>query len=251
MTKRKYGSAFYTNLQKSVDPSAREIVPLLIKWFHPRSVVDYGCGTGNWLASFKNCGVETILGFDGEWVSEEQLMIDKNEFRRCDLSVAPFVDLHFDMAICLEVGEHLPEAAAARLVDALTTASSIVIFSAAIPFQGGSSHVNEQWPEYWAELFASRRFRVLDILRPTVWNDPQVEPYYAQNMLAFIGPSRFEEFKGLATSDVDYGLTRIHPALWESKMVEASDFSRLGTLQLLRALPHSVARSLRARFGTR
>lgn len=106
--KKEYERAFYEHLQKSVKSSASAVVPLLMELFKPESVVDFGCGTGTWLAAFKDMGVKTVLGFDGEWVSENQLVIDKRDFRRCDLACAPLVDHPFDLALSLEVAGTSP-----------------------------------------------------------------------------------------------------------------------------------------------
>ena len=252
MKAEKYDPAFFEGSQERVESSARTVVPLLMELFKPESVVDFGCGTGTWLAVFKKLGVKTILGLDGEWVSERQLMIDKHDFQQCDLACAPLVDHPFGLALSLEVAEHLPDAVASRFVEAITNASSIVIFSAAIPFQGGTGHINEQWPEYWAKLFQSRDFVALDILRPRLWDDPRIEPYYAQNMFAFVSAKRVAEFESLANGRAEgfsNSLTRIHPKLWESKMIEAQDFARYGTVKLLRALARSVVRSVAVRLG--
>jgi hypothetical protein len=71
------------------------------------------------------------------------------------------------------------------LVAELTSLAPVVLFSAAIPFQGGLNHVNEQWPDYWAALFAAHGFRVADVLRWRIWNDAQVTWWYKQNILLF------------------------------------------------------------------
>jgi len=252
MKSKVYDRAFFAGRQTQIASSARTTVPLLIELFKPNSVVDFGCGDGAWLAIFKDLGVKTVLGFDGEWVSEDQLLIDKPEFQRCDLACAPFVDHQFDLALSLEVAEHLPNAVAPRFVEAITTSSSIVVFSAAIPYQGGTRHLNEQWPEYWEKLFEKEGFVVLDILRPKLWFSTELEPYYAQNMFVFVSAERTDEFRLHAKEECEgfsRSLTRIHPKLWESKMIEAQDFSRFGTVKLLRALGRSVRRSIVSRFG--
>src|SRR6476661_3413321 len=103
MRTKKYGRAFYDHLHESVQSSAHAVVPLLIELFHPDSVVDFGCGPGTWLSEFKNSGVKTVLGLDGDWVSEDQLVIDRREFLRCNLGDAPLLERRFDLALSLEV----------------------------------------------------------------------------------------------------------------------------------------------------
>ncbi|WP_306343104.1 methyltransferase domain-containing protein, partial [Escherichia coli] len=42
------------------------IVPIIMNYFSPSSVIDIGCGTGNFLAEFKKFGVKDVLGVDGD-----------------------------------------------------------------------------------------------------------------------------------------------------------------------------------------
>jgi hypothetical protein len=62
----------------------------------------------------------------------------------------------------------------------------VILFSAAIPFQGGTNHVNEQWPEYWVKHFQDRNYVVIDCLRKQIWQNDNVEWWYAQNILIFV-----------------------------------------------------------------
>jgi hypothetical protein len=55
----------------------------------------------------------------------------------------------------LEVGEHISESAANHFIESLTTHAPVVLFSAAIPYQGGDHHVNEQFLPYWVERFSA------------------------------------------------------------------------------------------------
>ncbi len=84
------------------------------------------------------------------------------------------------------MAEHLPESRAANFVSELTTLAPVVLFSAAIPCQGGLNHVNERWPDYWAALFAARGFVAADVIRWQVWNDSHVTWWYKQNSLLFV-----------------------------------------------------------------
>jgi hypothetical protein len=61
----------------------------------------------------------------------------------------------------------------------------VVIFSAAVPLQWGIKHLNEQWPEYWAEIFRRKGFYAVDCLRKKIWNNSKVEYWYAQNTIIY------------------------------------------------------------------
>ena len=124
-----------------------------------KSVVDVGCGDGSWLFVLQeDYGKDDILGIDGPWIHEDQLNIPKECFLRAPLDESLPIDRKFDMAISLEVAEHLPEARAEGFVEDLTRLAPLVLFSAAVPGQGGTNHVNEQWQDYWIALFGARGF---------------------------------------------------------------------------------------------
>lgn len=175
---RHYDAKFYSELRPAQE-SAREVLPIVFEVLKPASVVDIGCGTGHWLAAARELGVGDILGVDGPWVDKRQLAIPVEDFMVHDLATALKLERHFDLALSLEVAEHLPPSAAKTFVQNLCQAADVVVFSAAIPGQGGRRHLNEQWPAYWADLFQKFGFACYDYLRPRIWNNPGVAWYYA------------------------------------------------------------------------
>jgi SAM-dependent methyltransferase len=151
-----------------------------------RSVVDVGCGDGSWLVAFQRHGVDEILGLDGTYVDSELLQISKDRFQPCDLSKPFEVGRVFDLAVSLEVAEHLPSECAPVFVECLTRLAPAVLFSAAIPLQGGNHHINEQWPDEWARLFREHDYHPVDSIRKRVWLNDAVDWWYAQNTLLFV-----------------------------------------------------------------
>lgn len=180
-----YDTAFYDRQREGSKRSAEIIVPLIMDLIKPKSVVDVGCGLGTWLSAFHDQGVCQILGIDGGYVDRTRLLISEDCFIEHDLTMKLDLDARYDLVMCLEVAEHLPEDRAERLVDSLTQLGDLILFSAAHPFQGGAGHINEQWLDYWTELFFSRGFNAVDIIRFRVWNNPNVQWWYAQNMLLY------------------------------------------------------------------
>src|SRR5437879_5333008 len=146
-----YSQDFYDEIELGSLQSAAVVVPRLMNLVRPQSVVDVGCGRGAWLTAFQKLGVSKILGIDGPHVDKTRLLIPSECFRSVDLSQPFELPGRHDLVLCLEVAEHLPGSMANSLVKTLTKASSVIVFSAAIPGQGGTGHVNEQWPEYWCE----------------------------------------------------------------------------------------------------
>jgi SAM-dependent methyltransferase len=171
---------------------------LVQKLVGAKRVVDVGCGNGSWLAAFANCGAEHILGLDGHWLEEAVLKIPLNSFSRADLFSGLSVKENFDLAVSLEVAEHLPPARAASFIADLTNLAPVILFSAAIPLQEGTNHLNEQWPSYWALLFADHSYVPVDALRLQLWNHPNVTWWYKQNTLIYVDRARLADYPGLA-----------------------------------------------------
>ena len=163
--------------------AAKAFLPILVeKTGLPRSVVDVGCGTGTWLSVFKEMGVGKVLGVDGDNVDPSQLHIDRHEFRAANLIRPLALGERFGLAVCLEVAEHLPAEAADTLVGSLCGLSDTILFSAALPGQGGQNHLNEQYFDYWREKFNARGYLVEDAFRSLIWNDERIDSWYRQNM---------------------------------------------------------------------
>jgi hypothetical protein len=70
--------------------------------------------------------------------------------------------------------------------DSLVAHSNLILFSAAVPGQGGEFHVNEQPYEYWREKFATRGFTIIDCLRSNIKHIRAIEPWYRYNMFLYI-----------------------------------------------------------------
>ena len=186
-------------------------------------MVDFGCGVGSWLREFELQGVEDVRGLDGPWVDEKNLQIDAARFNPCDLTQPVVLDWRFDLALCLEVAEHMSVDAADTLVDNVCRASDVVMFSAAIPGQGGTHHLNEQWPEYWCEKFARRDYEPHDCLRNRFWLDAAVSWWFRQNMMLFIkrdAAARHRPSFDNVSSQVVQPLSLVHPALYEQRLRE-------------------------------
>jgi SAM-dependent methyltransferase len=205
-----YDEAFFDDIDDGSVASARVVVPLMLKLVAAASVVDFGCGRGSWLKACLDNGVQTVLGLDGDYVKRDRLVIDREQFRAADLSRPIRLDRRFDLAICLELAEHLPARSARILVESLAQAAPVVIFSAALPGQGGTAHINERWPLYWERLFADCGMHKYDVLRPLIWSNRAIEWWYRQNIYLFStveldslkGLERFEPEFSLVSSDV-------------------------------------------------
>lgn len=219
-----YDAGFYDGLGATALPSAEVVVPMVLDLTAAGSVVDVGCGDGSWLSVFRAHGVSRVLGIDGYWVAEQQLRIPADAFRRRHLEEEIAVGERFDLAMTLEVAEHLPPGRAAGFVADLCALAPLVLFSAAIPDQGGHRHVNEQWPAYWARLFAAQGYRALDVLRLRVWDDPAVHWWYKQNILLYASDAALAangRLAGLAGDAPAAPPALVHPEMFEAMVRRA------------------------------
>jgi hypothetical protein len=162
------------------------------------------------------------------------------------------INRRFDLAVSLEVAEHLESGFAKGFVRSLVKLSSLVLFSAAIPYQGSPFHVNEQWPDYWAALFAEHGYVVIDCIRPTIWNNDQVEWWYAQNTLLFAEKdqlSRNADLRREWESTKPSQLCLVHP----KKFLIAATRPPpppppIGLRQIVRMLPALLIQAVRRRL---
>ncbi len=164
------------------------IVPILVEVLKPKNVVDLGCGIGTFLNIFKKLGVTDVLGLDGEWVDKEKLSknIDLKYFKQVNIEEKISIDRKYDLAICLEVFEHIKEEYTEIAVQSLTNLSDVIVFSASIPGQVGQNHVNEEWFDYWEEKFKKHGYVFYDVFRPIFWNNKNLARWYKQNMFLVV-----------------------------------------------------------------
>ena len=179
-----YGDDFYAFLSSFAVRSAQRVVPVVLAATGASSVVDFGCGQGAWLSVWKSAGLN-VFGVDGPYVNQERLLIDGAEFRPADLAAPIDLGRRFDIVQSLETAEHLPEARAAGFIANLVAHGDLVLFSAAVPGQGGEHHVNEQPLEYWRALFRAQGFIPIDLVRPAVRGDADVQRWYRSNCIVY------------------------------------------------------------------
>jgi hypothetical protein len=175
------------------------------------SVAEFGCATADWLRATRKFGATTIHGYDIPELTLEQRLLTEEEFTAADLGKDIALERRFDLAISTEVGEHVPVEAAATFVRNITRASDWVLYGAAPPFQGGMNHINENWVEFWARLFAAEGYLCYDILRPHFWHDPNVAFYYRQNTLLYVKATKDQALTEARYLPTARPMSMIHP----------------------------------------
>jgi SAM-dependent methyltransferase len=240
-----YDDTFFSLVADHSVRNARIVVPLVMDLLSPKSVLDVGCGPGAWLRAFKENGVGVICGIDGDYIDRSKLLIEDKHFYPTDLSQPFTIDREYDLALCIEVAEHLPATHARTLIEQLTTAAPVVLFSAAIPGQGGTNHVNEQWPPYWRKRFAERDWGMLDPFRPRIRDDPRIAWYIRQNLVLFASRAWLESHPTLRRQVDDANCLDggwVHANLYESWFERANAY--LGVRELVSRLPSAMRRSI-------
>ena len=250
-----YSKDFYERRRKRTRVGEEKILKILLDLLPSiNSAIDVGCGTGKWVATLTGLGVARAIGADGPWLEPSLLEIPEDQFVKVDLSEpsrlrAIFARREFDMAICVEVAEHLTEDAAPQLVNALTYLAPVVLFSAAIPGQGGVNHVNEQWLEYWRSLFEQEGFRCGDFIRRRIWWDCEIALCYRQNIVCFCDEALLKANPGLGQYFLDPVVSVVHPELWSSRISQPS--IRKAWRLLLNAIWRRASRSIWQRMKKR
>lgn len=244
-----------SNYAEGARTSAAEILKIVFDITRPKSVIDVGCSIGTWLSVCQQMGIEDIVGVDGSYVDRDNLLISADKFLAHDLTEPIHLDRHFDLVVSLEVAEHIAAAAARTFVASLAQLGPIVLFSAAIPFQGGTGHLNEQWPEYWAGLFAEHHYLPVDCIRHRVWSNRAVQTWYAQNCLLFVAEKTLLSNEDLYRQYISHGsaaLGLVHPDYWLGAADPAKiDPRSLSLAQSFDGLKFGLRRAFRSKLHWR
>ena len=179
-----YEDNFFANEDHLALKSAKIIVPYILKHIKLKSVLDVGCGSGSWLYVFQKYGIKKICGLDSHR-EYKYIRISRDYFKYQNLENRIEIKEKFDLAVSLEVAEHISRSQSQRFVDDLCRGSNIIIFSAATPGQGGENHINENNLDYWRNLFKNNDYYPYDVLRKTFNSNYSIAPWYRFNTLIY------------------------------------------------------------------
>ena len=212
--KNSYGEDFYEGQAEQSYRSAQVVLGHLFSNYRPRSLVDFGAGAGSWLKAARELGVERLLGIEGPW-ARPLVASSGLEYRFQNLEEKVALPERFDLALTVEVAEHLIPERSESFVTDLCAASDLIVFGAALPHQGGNGHINERLHSFWVALFETKDYACIDFFRPALWFQPNVDPWYVQNTFLFArkGDPRIKLFSAPPLYDVH------HPKLVNENVV--------------------------------
>ncbi len=128
----------------------------IVKQIGPKKVLDAGCAKGFLVEALRDRGVEAY-GID---LSEYAISEVRRDIRR-NCRVASLVDPiaeRFDLIVCIEVLEHIPEEIAPRVIANLCRSTDDILFSSTPDDFAEVTHVNVRPRSYWNALFAEQGF---------------------------------------------------------------------------------------------
>ena len=220
MNREVYSKDFFESLEKEKGKALafKYYINELLMIGDIKRVIDVGCGNGTFLKTFAEYGIDDCCGIDGNPFYEKlEISIDKYICFELDGLDKNYEKLKnkigerkYDVACCLEVGEHLPDYCANALVTLLTNYSDLILFSAAIPGQGGDAHINEQWPLYWERLFEKCGYTKVDYFRRKTWDIYEIPGYYRQNVYIYVNNKKISNYQ-ILLDYIESGANKILP----------------------------------------
>ena len=216
-----YNEEFYKiNAKESYD-SAMKIINVIKKFYMPQSVFDLGCGVGTWLKAWQDNGASEILGVDANEMDEKYLYIPRKNLQIIDFEKQTVnLEKKFDLEMTLECLEHISNEKEDVAFNTLTNASDLILFSAAIPYQVGTNHINCHKLTYWVEKFKRAGFVCFDIIRPELLkNAVDVGPWYMQNILVFARNDKQEMLTKQGLKPVDKPVMFYHSEILKDILI--------------------------------
>ncbi len=183
-----YNADYFYIVDEDAKLGASIIADYIARTFHPKSVLDVGCGTGTLMNSLASLQI-AVKGLEYSEAALRFCRKRKLNVQKFDLENDILTKVEqFDLVVSMEVAEHLPASVSDRYIDLLTQSANRVVFTAATPGQGGHDHVNEQPHEYWIDKFSRRNFRYnepLSLKWREEWSKTTIPFWYSHNLMIF------------------------------------------------------------------
>lgn len=154
-----YGEQYYEHMDReSAINDSEQFANAVLSEYSPASIIELGCGTGRLLYPYQEEELE-VRGVELSSIAQKVSRLSSNHFEEYDLTDPYYPEREYDIVLCIEVLEHLPESAADTIVDSICRSAPVAIITAATPGQGGTHHVNEKPHNYWINKFENRNMR--------------------------------------------------------------------------------------------
>lgn len=207
-----YDKAYYKRHEKGSYQSALILLNYLKDFLKINSIIDFGCGMGTWGKAAKDIGITNYIGVDQHYYNDKYMVIEKNSYIQHDLRNKFFVQRSFDLAISVEVAEHIDSVYENTFIENICNSSDIILFSAALPEQGGTGHINERPCSYWNSKFDALGYVLIDCIRPFFWNNKNIEIWYRNNCTLYIKKEKFDTIKSYIPQS-SFPIDIIHPEM--------------------------------------
>jgi 2-polyprenyl-3-methyl-5-hydroxy-6-metoxy-1,4-benzoquinol methylase len=139
----------FVQIEQEEGPFAKRLAKWITDFIGPQTVLDVGCGPGIYVDALREQGV-TAFGIDTDKRIVARDYLKQQSLFECTDTA--------ELVMCLEVAEHIPEDQAdaiVRSITAMVELGGLLIWSAAQPGQGGTSHINCQPKQYWLDLLTA------------------------------------------------------------------------------------------------
>src|SRR5262249_14369825 len=161
----------------------------IVRAYRPATVLDVGCGPGHLSRALAARGAQVVAL---DFYSKPDFREERISFHRCDLNsrddlrtVSLAFPRLFDVAVCLEVVAHLKPEISDDIVDFLCKHARAVVFSAAVPSQGGLGQINCQPREAWHERFVRQGFQLVHRVRPNLIANSELASWFRFNIMDY------------------------------------------------------------------
>ena len=192
-----YSEHFYKSVTSRALTASEVIANTLLQNCNPNSIIDIGAGDGSWIVTLASKSeAKRLIAVDLPGSNFESI---KNSNKTIEVQTIDFEQEMiqngepYDLAICVEVIEHISSDRALRLLDWMSENCRAIIFSGATPGQGGTHHINEQSQSYWIGSMSKRGFIPIDNMRPQLINNKKVASYYRNNIFLYINSRYINE----------------------------------------------------------
>ena len=173
-----YTPAFFAEHHHTTALSASVVAPLVKDLLEPESVLDIGCGQGEWLEAF---GIEDSFGVD-------IAAPEREGFMRHDLTTELDLDETFDLVISLETAEHLARGSSGylRRVDCHVTPTKRCCSRPRYQGRRGCTTSTASHTSTGMRSSLPYGFAMTDPIRPLIADDERVSWWYRNNIFVYV-----------------------------------------------------------------